>query len=468
MTIKKGREIDVSIENVAFGGRGITRVDGLAVFVDQAVPGDRARIRVRRKKKSYAEAYVVSLIEGSPDRITPPCPYSGYCGGCKWQFLKYERQLEYKRQFVLDSLSHIGGEVDPVVHPTLPSPTPFEYRNKMEFSCSDRRWLLPSELGNMAIGRDFALGLHVPGTFDKVLDTEACLLHPASGNTLLSMARDHMKQSNLPPYGLRSHEGFWRFLMLRHSVARDQWLVNIITAAETPSAVVPLADAFMDCDVPVAGVVNNITSRKAGIAVGEWETPLRGESTLVDRIGDYRFEVSANSFFQTNTRGATVLYDTVKEYAALGGSEVLWDLYCGTGTIAIYLAESAKTVLGIELASSAVADAERNARWNGVDNCRFLQGDIKDLLAGIGEQPDVLVIDPPRAGMHESVVTQVRTAAPSRIVYVSCNPATMARDVALLAEDYQLIEVQPVDLFPHTYHVEAVGRLQRRHSASGS
>ena len=232
MKIKKGQEIDVEITDIAFGGRGLVRLNGLTVFVDQAVPGDRVTIRIFKKKKNFAEAQVIELLESSPFRIVPPCEYSGFCGGCKWQFLKYDQQLLYKRQHVLDSLEHIGLFKDIVVHPAKSSGVIFHYRNKMEFSCTDRRWLLPYELGRSGVDKGFALGLHVPGTYYKVFDTRACLLQPELGNLLLNDVRAFIRSSDAPVYGLRSHEGFWRFLVLRHSVAYDQWMVNIVTAED--------------------------------------------------------------------------------------------------------------------------------------------------------------------------------------------------------------------------------------------
>jgi 23S rRNA (uracil1939-C5)-methyltransferase len=462
MTVKRGQTYEVDIADVAFGGRGLVRIDGMAVFVDQAVPGDRALIRVFKRKKQFAEARAIEILTPSPDRIEAPCPYSGTCGGCKWQYLKYDRQLIYKHRHVADSLAHIGGMTDVAVHPTLPSPLVFGYRNKMEFTCSTRRWLLPSELGNPDIERGISVGLHVPGTFDKVLDTSVCLLQPELGNHILEDVRQYIKSSRQPVYGLRTHEGFWRFAVLRHSVHRDAWLVNLVTAFEDPDSIRPLAQRLSTRYPEVSGVVNNITARKAGVAVGETEIPFSGQSHLVDRIGKFDFVISANSFFQTNTRGAGQLYETVERFAGLTGSETVVDLYSGTGTIPIYLSEKAGSVTGIEIVESAVADAEINCRRNSITNCRFLRGDIRARLKDIAQAPDVLIVDPPRAGMHKDIVPQVLALNPARIVYVSCNPATLARDLALMRESYRVIEVQPVDMFPHTYHIEAVARLERR------
>ena len=459
---KKGQILDVEISDLAFGGRGVAKPDGVVIFVDQAAPLDRMKVRITRKRKNYLEARPVELLQPSPFRTEPPCPYSGTCGGCKCQFLQYDRQLEYKRRQVSDALERIGQITDAAVHPTIASPAVFHYRNKMEFTCSDRRWLMTEELGRPEIDMGFALGLHVPGTFDKVLDIRTCLIQPAFGNELLAQVRQYIRESELPAYGLRSHQGFWRFVVLRHSRAYDQWMVNIVTAAEQLRQVRPLAERLAGEYPDVVSIVNNITARKAGVAVGEREVQLFGNSRIRDRIGPYEFEISANSFFQTNTAAAERLYDIVRDYARLGGRERVVDLYCGTGTISIWLSHQAAEVVGLELSESAVADARENCRRNRIDNCRFIEGDILDTLADIEAPPDVMVIDPPRAGMHKHVVRQLMDMGPPRIVYVSCNPATLARDLLSIKEQYRVLEVQPVDMFPHTFHIEAVARLERR------
>ena len=459
MSVKKGQILEVEITDMAIGGRGIARVEGLVVFVDYTVPGDKAAVRIVKKKRSHAEARVESLLEASPHRTQAPCPYFGFCGGCKWQFVDYDIQLAYKRQFVKDAFDHIALIPDIPINATLPSDRIFGYRNKMEFSCSDRRWLLPSELGREDLERDFALGLHVPGTFHKVLDLDACLLQPDLGNAILQHVSDFMRCSERPVYGLKSHEGFWRFLMLRHSDFYNQWMVNIITSSEDPQAVAPLVKSLESQFPQIVSVMNNVTARKAGIAVGEYEICLSGDSVIKDRIGAFEFEVSANSFFQTNSKGAETLYNVAKGYAGLTGAETVVDLYCGTGTISIFLSDRASQVSGLEITESAVQDAEKNCRQNNISNCRFILGDIKDSMAQITQRPDVLIIDPPRSGMHKDVVKQVLDLGADRVVYVSCNPATQARDIALMKDIYVVEEIQPVDMFPHTFHVEAVAKL---------
>ena len=462
MSVKKSQVIPLEISHIAFGGKGLAKPEGFAVFVDKAVPGDVVQALITRKKKNYAEARVLELLTASSDRIDSECPYSGYCGGCKWQFLDYEKQLFYKQQHVAEALAHIGGVETVAVHKTIPSRRVFGYRNKMEFSCSDRRWVLPDEMDRDDLDRSFALGLHVPGTFNKVIDTEVCLLHPPLGNDILATIRQGIRQSGLPPYGLKTHTGYWRFVMLRNSAFYKHWMVNIVTSHENTKGMEPLARQLMERHPEVVSVINNITARKSSVAIGESEMLVAGESFLKEKIGSFEFIISANSFFQTNSVGAQTLYDKTKEYAELQGHETVLDLYSGTGTIAIYLAGSAKYIVGIEQVESAVRNAERNCRINQISNCRFIRGDIKDILPHLTEKPQVVVIDPPRAGMHKDVIQQVLKLAPERIVYVSCNPASLARDVALLSEAYDLLEAQPVDMFPHTYHIETVAKLHRR------
>jgi 23S rRNA (uracil-5-)-methyltransferase RumA len=521
---KKGDILELQIDRVAFGGQGIARLDGLVIFVKGAIPGDRVKALVFRKKKAYAEAKIQELLLPSTDRIEAPCPYFGICGGCQWQQVKYERQIEYKRAHVEEALSHIGSLPGIDVLDPIPSEKHFGYRNKMEFSFSDRPWLPYPPLEKVGRGslrqprltslqedkessrswfdtsprtanrtaaqantvhpevskgegwhdrghrtgpekdlqRDFALGLHVPGTFDKIIDVDACLLQQERGNEILREVKRFAVQSGLPPYGLKSHEGFWRFLTLRHSAYLDDWMVNLVTSELRTEGVLPLAQRLTTLFPNVTSVVNNITARKASIAVGEREVVLAGAGTIQDRIGSSTFQISANSFFQTNSLGAERLYGKVVEFAELTGRETVLDLYSGTGTIPIFLACSASKVIGMEIVESAVLDARRNCQANGIENCEFILGDIRDSLALLGIHPEVMVIDPPRAGMHQDVLSRVLEIGAERIVYVSCNPATLARDLALMQERYHIAEIQPVDMFPHTYHVECVAKLSKK------
>ncbi len=461
MKLKKRQIYEFDVSGLAFGGKGIAKPEGFPVFIDRTLPGDRVTAKVIKKKKGYAEARTVRLLEKSDLREAPLCSYAAYCGGCKWQDLPYDRQLVYKRDHVAESLQHIGGLADIPVKETIPSATVFHYRNKMEFTFTPARWLLPEELGDDTIKKDMGLGLHVPGTFNKVIDIGQCHIMPELGNRIMADVRQFARASGLPAYDLRTHEGFWRFLMLRHAVSSDQWMVNLVTAREDDEVLMALAKLLSETYPQVSSVMNNITARKAGVAVGEREKCLRGTPSITEHLGAYRFDISANSFFQTNTKTAERLYSVVSRYAGLTGEEVVLDLYSGTGTIPVWLSNDARQIVGIEIVPGAVTDAYRNAALNGIRNIEFIAGDIREVLSSADIRPDVMIIDPPRAGMHKDVLKEVMTRAPSRIVYVSCNPATLARDLAALTEAYQLTEVQPVDMFPHTYHIESVALLQK-------
>ncbi len=460
MGIKKRKTAELEIIDLAFGGKGIAKPDGFPVFVDRTLPGDKALVLITKKKKKYGEGKLISLIDPSPLRQEAPCRYAGYCGGCRWQALPYEKQLEYKKNHVVESLEHIALLKNVVVRDVVPSDQIYQFRNKMEFSCTDRRWLTPEELEDPDIKKGFGLGLHVPGTFDHVVDIHECLIQPAAGNQILAEIRDYIKASGLPAYGLKTHEGFWRFVMLRSSSAHGHWMVNLVTKEENDAMLMPLAEQLMAAHPEITSVVNNVTAKKAGIATGDYEKVLMGERCIREKLGEFTFEVSANSFFQTNTRGAEKLYSLVSHYAALTGKEHVLDLYSGTGTIPIWLSKDAARVTGIEIVESAVADAGRNAALNGITNCAFHVGDIKTVLPEIDKRCDVMIIDPPRVGMHKDVVDQVIDIAPEKIVYVSCNPATLARDLFMLKAHYSVVEVQPVDMFPHTFHIESVALLE--------
>lgn len=461
MTVRKGEELEITVEKTAYKGMGVSRVEGFVIFVKGGVPGDVVKARIYRKKRSFAEAEITEIISASPDRCSPPCRYFGFCGGCQWQHIAYEKQLVYKREHVAESLIHIGGIQRVSVRHPIPSPDLYGYRNKMEFSFSDRRWLLPEEYNGKPAGTHLALGLHVPGTFNKVIDIDRCLLQNEHGNKLLEEARRCALESGLPAYGLKSHRGFWRFLTLRYSRVDDNWMVNMITSEENPRALDRFSDAVKETG-RVKTVVNSITTRHSGVAVGEMRKILMGGGFLTDRIGPFLFRISPDSFFQTNPPAAEMLYRVVEKYAELDGGTDVLDLYSGTGTIPVFLSRKAASVTGIEMNRDAVDDAVRNCSMNDVDNCRFLCGDTGEVLSGLGAGPDVVVIDPPRAGMHKDVISRILEMLPERIVYVSCNPTTLARDLAVLCTAYELHEIQPVDMFPHTYHIETVALLVRR------
>ena len=457
--VKRGKEYEFKIERLAFGGFGVARIDNYVVFIKDAIPGDVVNAKITKRKSSFAEARLLSIIQPSDIRIESDCPYFSYCGGCTWQNMSYENQLIYKRKIVQESIERLAGIENCEVEPVAESENVLGYRNKMEFSFADNRWLLPEELGNMAISKGFALGLHVPGTFDKILHIENCLLQSKTANKILLYVSDYAKKKNLQPYGIRSHKGFLRFLMLRESSYTGKIMVNIITAYEDIKSLKPLADDLMKNIPQIAGVINNINSKLAQIAVGEYEILLAGESFIQEKLAGMYFNISANSFFQTNTIQAEKLYDFVVKFANLKPDEIVWDLYSGTGTIGLILAKMAKKVIGFEVVESAVKDAFKNAREHKVENIDFIAGDLLHKLQNAAHKPDVLITDPPRSGMHEKVTHYINEIQPKRIVYVSCNPTTLARDLKILSLNYLIEKIQPVDMFPQTYHIETVVKL---------
>ncbi len=458
--VKRGKEYELKIEKLAFGGFGVARVENYVIFIKNAIPGDFVRAKISKRKTSYAEARLIEIINPSNIRIKAECPFFNYCGGCTWQNMSYENQLLFKRAIVQESITRLAGIDDCVVSPVAASDNALGYRNKMEFSFSDNRWLLPEELGDMSISKSFALGLHVPGTFDKILHIDHCLLQSETANNILAYVSEYAQKNNLQPYGIRSHKGFLRFLMLRESSYNGKIMVNIITAYEDTDKLKPLSSGLMKQFPQIASVVNNINGKLAQIAVGEYEIVLAGESHIQEKLGGMYFNVSANSFFQTNTFQAEKLYKYALEFAGLTGSEFVWDLYSGTGTIGLILAKNAKYVLGFEVVESAVEDAFKNAREHQVENINFIAGDLLHKLRDAQPHPDVLITDPPRSGMHEKVTRYITEIKPKKIIYVSCNPTTLARDLKILKSQYTIEKIQPVDMFPQTYHIETVVKLK--------
>ncbi len=468
MSIKKRKTYELEIIDLAFGGKGLAKPEGFPIFIDRCVPGDKVFAKITKKKKSWGEAKLIHMITPSLLRSEGKCAYCNFCGGCKWQQLPYEKQLEYKRRHVIESLDHIGGLKNIRVTEVVPSERIFQYRNKMEFSCAAQRWLMPHELADETVKKGLGMGLHVPGTFDQVIDIKHCDIMPELGNAIMADVRDFVIASNLPAYHLRRHEGFWRFLMLRHSVAQDQWMVNIVTKTKNEAVVSKLGRQLAKKYPNIASIMNNITDAKSGVSMGKEEMLIHGKDHIIEQLADFKFKISANSFFQTNTRACEKLYTKVREYACLTGNETVLDLYSGTGTIPIWLSGHAKKIYGIEIVHSAVVDARENLRLNQIENCEFFEGDIKDVYKTVPEKADVIIIDPPRVGMHKDVVGHVLAHSPDRIVYVSCNPATLARDLEMLAPRYAVLEVTPVDMFPHTYHIESVALLVRRNMGERS
>jgi 23S rRNA (uracil1939-C5)-methyltransferase len=458
--MKKNEIIQVKIEKLAYKGKGVAKLGDFVIFVPFTVPGDVVRVRIRKKKKKYAEASVEEWIERSQWRIQPPCQYFGYCGGCKWMSIPYEKQLEVKRQIVEESLSHLA-KVDIDVLPTLPSPKIFHYRNKMEFSFSSQRWLLPEELKDRSITKTNALGFHAPGTFDRVMDIQYCYLQSETLNKILNEVRNFALNNEISYYNMKNHIGLLRFLVLRETTT-NEIMVNIITSAPAKEILRPLADILVTKFPNVVSVINGIHEGVSQVAFTEKFEVLAGRDWITEELDSFTFRISPNSFFQTNSYQAVHLYRLVKDWAGLTGREQVWDLYGGTGTIGLFIANKAKWVKSIELIEAASEDGKTNARLNEIENIEFVQGDMKKIIESLEEKPDVVITDPPRDGMHPKVVQALIQRFPERIVYVSCNPTTLSRDLEQLKEHYHIKKVQPVDMFPQTYHVETVVLLEKK------
>ena len=471
MSIRKGAELDLEITKLAFGGNAIAYVEGLVVFLDRGIPGQRARARITRKKSQYAEGQLLEVLSPAPGEVEPFCPHFGVCGGCRWQNLGYEDQLTWKHRHVVECLERLGGVETAQVKAPVASMGSKWYRNKMEFTFSNRRWLSSAEIASgELIDRTFALGLHARGHFDRVFDVDTCFLESETANAIVREARDWAKESGLRPYSTKDHQGFWRFLVIREGKATGQRMVHVITAGHRDAEKVTdgLAARLRDRVDGVTTLVHSISHKKAQVAVGDFSRTVFGPGTIEESLEGLKFRISAHSFFQTNTLGAQRLYEIVRQLGDFKGTETVWDLYCGTGSISLFIASRAHRVVGFEVVQDAIDDAFVNCTLNGIDNCSFRAGDLKDLIQEAARtpklygSPDVIITDPPRAGMHPQVVKALLDVLPSHIIAVSCNPATLARDLALLLERYFVEAVQPVDLFPHTPHIECVVKLTRK------
>ncbi len=459
---------NITITDFAAEGKALARVDDMVVFVPWAVPGDVCDLQVRRKKHSFMEAEIVCLHTPSPLRTQPFCEHFGTCGGCKWQQLPYEEQLKMKQQQVFDQLTRIGKVELPEFRPILGSVKTKEYRNKLDFGCSNRRYLTNEEI---ASGKEFArdaIGFHITGAFDKILPIEKCWLMDDLHNQIRNEVRDYAIGHGMTFFDLRQQVGLLRDVIIRNSNT-GEWLVIIQfhydeegDEQRAQGLLQHIADKF-----PQITALMYLNNQKCNDTIGDQDIlTFKGNDHIYETMEDLRFKVGPKSFYQTNTEQAYHLYSVAREFAGLTGEELVYDLYTGTGTIANFVAKKARKVIGIEYVPEAIEDAKINSQENHIDNTLFFAGDMKDILTDefIAEhgRPDVIITDPPRAGMHPDVVKTILRAAPQRIVYVSCNPATQARDLQDLDIDYKVVAVQPVDMFPHTPHVENVVLLIKR------
>ena len=420
------------------------------MFVRGGLPGDRLRVRVTEARGRFGRGVIDTVLAPSPDRVEAPCPYFGSCGGCRLQHLAYPAQLAFKEKQVRDCLTRLGGLTPFELRPIVAAPAPYGYRNKMEFTIA---------------GPGPVIGLHQAERYDVVLDIERCLLQSDTMNALLDELRRQVRERALSVWDPQSERGLLRFAAVREGQRTGEAMVNVVASAPDVDTLVPVAEALRARVPATTSVVLNVNDKKASVAVGSEEHLLLGRDHITEKLGSVGFRVSAASFFQTNTAQAERLFAIVAEACELGGDDTVLDLYSGTGAISLLLAGRARHVYGIELAPAAVADAVRNAQANGIANCTFLTGEVRHVLPALardGVRPSVVVADPPRAGFHPKALSALAALAPARIVYVSCNPSTLARDVGdLVRQGYRLDWVQPVDMFPQTPHIEAVARLTR-------
>lgn len=457
---------NVVIEKLAAEGKAIGRVDDKIVFVTNVIPGDVVDVQVNKKRKSFMEGYPVAFHKHSPMKIKAFCEHFGVCGGCKWQNLPYEEQIKFKQQEVIDNLERIGKVELNGIHDILPSEKTEFYRNKLEYTFSNKRYLTNEEI---ALGEDIkrtpALGFHVPKLFDKIVDINKCHLQPEPSNAVRLAIKEYALANDLSFFDIRNHEGFLRTLVIRTSSTGDNMIIVVFyheDVEKREGLLKHLAEKF-----PEITSLMYIINEKANDSITDQEAILyKGVDHIFEQMEDLRFKIGPKSFYQTNSEQAYNLYCKTRDFAELTGDEIVYDLYTGTGTIANFIAKQAKKVIGIEYVPEAIADAKVNSEINGISNTEFFAGDMKNVLTKefieLHGQPDTIIVDPPRAGMHTDVVETILHAAPKRIVYVSCNSATQARDLALMDAAYKVTKVQAVDMFPHTHHVENIVQLEKR------
>ncbi|MBP9030348.1 MAG: 23S rRNA (uracil(1939)-C(5))-methyltransferase RlmD [Bacteroidales bacterium] len=455
----------ILIEDIAAEGKAIGKADNKVVFVPFAVPGDVVDIQVTNNRKNFMEGHVVKWHKYSPNRIEPFCSHFGLCGGCKWQNLPYEEQLKFKQKQVTDQLKRIGKLELPAILPIIGSKNITHYRNKLEFTFSDSRWLTREEIEQAGeIERVPALGYHIPGRFDKVFDVSNCYLQPEPSNSIRLAVRNYAIKHGIPFLNLYNKQGLLRNLIIRTASTGE--VMAILSVTRYNNEVQELLE-YMRISFPQITSLMYVENSKLNETISDLEVKLfAGKDHIIEAMEDLKFRVGPKSFYQTNSEQALELYRVARSFAQLSGSELVYDLYTGTGTIANFVARNAKKVVGIEYVPEAIDDARINSKLNGIANTIFFAGDIKDLLSDkfMDEhgKPDVVILDPPRAGIHPDVAKALVAVQPVRIVYVSCNPATQARDIALISDIYKVSRIQPVDMFPHTHHVENVVLLEKR------
>ena len=455
---------NITVTGYAAEGKSLARVDGKVIFIEGAVPGDVVDVRISKNKKDWAEGKATIIKEFSKERVEPFCIHFGICGGCKWQMLPYNKQLEYKEQEVRDVMKRIGRLEGVPVFPILGSADTIHYRNKLEFTFSNKKYLTDKDLKEL--GEDEwpggALGYHVPRLYDKIIDIYECWLMDDVNNEIRNCLRDYALENKLSYYDIKEHKGFLRNIILRFCTT-GELMVNLVFGEDNQKEIKKITDYLLKKVPSITTLLYTINPKWNDSIYDLDPKVISGKGYVIEMLEEFKFKISPKSFFQTNTKQAVVLYNVVKDFANLNGTETVYDLYCGTGSIGIFLSKNAGKIIGVDVIEEAITDAKENALLNGLDDTSFFAGDVievcDDTFFELHGNPDVVIIDPPRAGLHPKLVQKLLALSPAKMVYVSCNVATQARDLQLLSEKFTIEKLQPVDMFPHTHHIECVALL---------
>jgi 23S rRNA (uracil1939-C5)-methyltransferase len=457
---------NIRVEDYAAEGKSLARVDGKVIFIENVVPGDVVDVQIGRSKKDWAEGRPLRFHSYSPDRVKPFCSHFGVCGGCQWQMLPYEMQLEYKQRQVRDNLQRIGKVALPEMQPILGAAQTTHYRNKIEYTFGNKRFLLKEELSDPAIsGQQNVAGFHAKGLFDKIVDIQQCYLQDEPTNAIRLAVKEFARVHDYSFYDIREHAGFLRIMQLRICITGEV-MVNIVFGENDKEKREKLLDYLLQQFPSITTLLYTINTKKNDSMHDLEPVAYHGKGYVIEKLEDFQFKIGPTSFFQTNTFQGEQLYKIARDFAELTGNEVVYDLYCGTGSIGIFVSKKARKIIGVEMIAAAIEDAKENAAMNNLSAAEFYAGDVIDIcnddFFALHGKPDVIITDPPRAGMHEQLVRKILDIAAPTVVYVSCNPATQARDLSLLDEKYVVTKIQPVDMFPHTLHIENVVQLKLR------
>ncbi len=466
MKLSKGQIIDLDVTSLAYGGMGISYYNDIVVFVKGGIPGESLKARIYKKKKNYLEAYPVEQIKKSKKSVIPHCEHFGVCGGCSFQNLNYDEQLHQKNIQVKDLFTRVGGIQNPPINNIIGCDEQYNYRNKMEFSYSSNKWIpnLNEQNKNQS---SVAFGLHVKGRYDKIVDINECHINGKLSNEIFKFLKDILIKQNIEPFNIKTRTGYLRNVIIREGKSINEILINFIITNSNIEILKPVIEKLINEFSEIKSIISTIVKPNSGSSISEEEKILWGEDYISENIGKYLYKISSNSFFQTNSKQSKVLYDLIVKICEFKGDEVVYDLYCGTGSIGIYIAKYVKMVYGIEIVMSAVIDAVENAKNNETNNIHFFHGDLIDSFQNNQElklidNPDIIILDPPRAGIHNKTLIDIISFNAKKIVYVSCNPSTQARDVNILIDNgYSIKNIQPIDMFPHTPHIENIVLLSK-------